>query len=138
MTARDVKPLYVDRGLRILRAAMVLAVSAWLGYQHASYWTIVLVGMVMVAFEVQARAAQWGALAREAGWRQAAPGLIVAFVSQVVFVALFYAAGFSARIARSDPPTAALPTLDDLLAIGLTLVVGLAIGEALRRETPPA
>lgn len=126
--------VFAERALRVLRAALVLGVATWLGWRHASYWTIVLVGLAMASFQVQANFDQWIAMVRGAGLRAAGPGLIVAFVSQAVYAALFYGIGFTVGVAHGDPPTADWPTLHDLALIGVVEALGLAIGAAVRRR----
>lgn len=124
----------VERALRVVRAALVLGLAAYLGWGHASYWTIALIGLAMASFQVQANFDQWIAMIRGAGLRAAGPGLIVAFVSQVVYAALFYAIGFTIGVAHGDPPVAPYPTLHDLALIGVVEALGLSIGAAVRRR----
>ncbi len=123
-----------DRFLRILRAAAALGLAAWFGYAHATYWMIVLIGLAMASFEAQHNLDQWKALIRSAGLMQALPGLINAFAMQAIYVALFYAIGFTIGIAQGDPPVAPAPKLVDLALVALLLAFGWAIGAGLRKR----
>jgi hypothetical protein len=114
--------------IRFLQSSLGLIVALFLGLLHASYWNIPIVGLALTLLAMQLDSARWRAMLKGAGWRQAAPALIILFAAQTVYAALAYAIGFSIGVGQGDRPTAPTPVWSDIHVIATAFGLGLVLG----------